>query len=385
METREEFIEEYNKCREEWAGMLVKSELPLFSKAINEEVERRSLMRKFFTVEQIESGSSANYPLPEDLETPVWILPGMGYVAQDYLELMADEVSIPVFTVQVAKEWLLKYDQEKRVDIVIQGIKSAAKVLSEYEEEAAWRTIFPAITSGFDGAGVLLPRPAPIYQMPSADPAAGYFSKELVNRLIVGAARTGHKLTEILLSPEDLADIREWTDMDVDPHTRAMIFQAKGNLGELWGIKLTELDQLGIRGRYNINDKTSQYGPFSGSSTKNAFNGYHITHGNVMDENGNLVIAGETQIIGLCEGYQEQLRMPFIPYEAHYDWTLLRKQRTGFFGWQKFGMGCLDARYLLMGVIDRYVPSFNEDRSSRSVRSIENSFVSAMVDLLYRR
>lgn len=279
----------------------------------------------------------------------------------------------------------MKYAEEGRHDIIEKAITTASKVLAEYEDEALWRTIFPPVTSAFDGAGVLPPRPAQIYEMPAADPTAGYFSKELINRMIVGAKRAGRNLVELLVSPEDLADIREWTELDVDPETRQRIFEAKSPLKEIWSIKLTEVEHLGVRGLYNINDRSSKFGPLSGNASNNAFNDYHITHGNVRDENGNLIIAGETQIIGLCEGYKEQLRMPLIPYEAHYDWSLLRKQRTGFFGWQKFGAGCLDGRYLLMGVIDRYVPGTEINEPIRSVRSIGNDFVSSMVNLLYRR
>lgn len=104
METRKEFIEEFDKCRAEWEGMMIKTELPNLSKAINDEVERRSFMRRFFTVDLLEKGNSANYDLPEDLDAPVWILPGMGYIAQDYMEMLADEASVPIFTVQVARD-----------------------------------------------------------------------------------------------------------------------------------------------------------------------------------------------------------------------------------------------------------------------------------------
>ena len=40
-------------------------------------------------------------------------------------------------------------------------------------------------------------------------------------------------------------------------------------------------------------------------------------------------------------------------YEAHDDPTLLRVQKAGFFGWQEWGMACLDSRMIGMGVIDR--------------------------------
>jgi hypothetical protein len=326
------------------------------TKPILQKLEEQSYMRQLFTVERLGPGQQPTYPLPDEFESPVWILPGMGYVAQDYIELLAEEVSIRTFTVQAAKDWLLKYAREGRVDVAVRAQQAVAKALADYEEEAGWRTIIPAATSTFDGAGVLAPRPAPIYEMPAGDPAAGYFSKELINRMIVGMKRLGRKINEIWLSPEDLADIREWTDVDVDPATRNRIFQAAG-LGDIWGIQLREIEALGVRGQFNINDKDSEFGPFKGNQAQNKYNDYAITHGNLVDSNGNLTVAGETQIYGFDRS-DISLVMPIKQeYVAHEDMTLLRKQKAGFFGWQEFGMACLDARFICVGIIDRYTPS----------------------------
>jgi hypothetical protein len=192
--------------------------------------------------------------------------------------------------------------------------------------------------------------------MPSGDPAAGYLSKELINRMMVGMARLGRTLQELWVSPEDLADIREWTDTDIDPITRREIFQAAG-MGKIWNVTLREVRHLGVKGKYNIHDKTSVYGPFKGNTASNAFNNYTITagHGNILDANMNLTTAGETQIYGFDRGFTDSLVMPVRKdYEPIDDPTLLRQQQQGYFGWEEVGFGCLDARSICMGVIDRY-------------------------------
>ena len=326
------------------------------TKPILQKLEQQSYMRQLFTVERLGPGQQPTYPLPDEFESPVWILPGMGYIAQDYIELISEEVMLRTFTVQAAKDWLLKYAREGRVDVAVRAQQAVADALADYEEEAGWRTIMPAATSSFDGAGVLSPRPAPIYEMPAGDPASGYFSKELINRMIVGMKRLGRKLGELWVSPEDLADIREWTDIDVDPATRNRIFQAAG-LGDLWGIQLREVEAIGVRGQFNINDQDSEWGPFKGAVGTNKFNDYQITHGNLVDINGNLTVAGETQIFGF-DRTDISLVMPIKQeFVAHEDMTLLRKQKEGFFGWEEFGMACLDARFIAVGIIDRYTPS----------------------------
>jgi hypothetical protein len=190
--------------------------------------------------------------------------------------------------------------------------------------------------------------------MPASDPASGYLSKELINRMLVGARRHNKTITHLLVSPEDLADIREWTDADVDPATRGEIFQAAG-LGKIWNIQLVEVNDLGLRGRYNINDNSCKYGLVKGD-TSNKYNDYPITHGNIVSDGFYLEMPGETQIYGLCSGIKDSFEMRVVPYTAYLDITLLRRQKSGFFGWQEMGVMYLDAHNMLMGVIDRYSP-----------------------------
>jgi hypothetical protein len=318
-------------------------------------VEEQSYMRQLFTTIRLAPGQQPTFPIADDFDSPIWILPSLGYVAQDTMELGAEEVTIPIFTIQAAKNWMLKYAEEGRVDIVTKSQQAVANAITSYEEEAGWRTIIPAATSAFDGAGILPPRPAPIYEMEAGDASAGYFSKEIINRMIVGMQRMGRNLQTLWISPEDMADIREYTDTDVDPLTRRDIFQAAG-LGSIWGVNFRVVNALGVRGKFNINDKTSEYGPFRGDAN-NHFNDYAITHGNITDENGTLTTAGETQIYGFDNSDISLIMMIREEYQAHDDPTLHRRQQQGFYGWAKFGMACLDARFIQIGIIDRYTPS----------------------------
>jgi hypothetical protein len=49
-------------------------------------------MRTLFTVERLGPGAQAVYPIAEDFEIPVWVLPGLGYVAQNFIEGIGEEV-----------------------------------------------------------------------------------------------------------------------------------------------------------------------------------------------------------------------------------------------------------------------------------------------------
>jgi hypothetical protein len=181
---------------------------------------------------------------------------------------------------------------------------------------------------------------------------AGYLSKELINKMIVGFKRTGRTLTDLYVSPEDAADIREWTDTDIDPVTRREIFQAAG-MGMIWKVSLHEVQHLGATGMYNVNGSTSEYGKFLADGA-NLFNNYTLDNPNVTAANGTISDLGETQILGFDLTVNDSLVMPIRKdYEAHDDPTLLRVQKQGFFGWAELGFACLDSRMLGLGVIDR--------------------------------
>ena len=315
-------------------------------------VERDSLMRQLFAVERLGPGAQASYPIAEDFEIPVWVLPGLGYVAQNFIEGIGEEVYVPTFTIDASGDWKLTYARDSRIDIASRASEKAGKAIADYEEECGWRVILPAATSVFNGKGLLGSRPAPIYEINPASTGAGYLSKELINKMIVGFKRIGRTLTDLYVAPEDAADIREWTDTDIDPITRREIFQAAG-MGSLWGVAMHEIQHLGATGLYNINDSGSGYGKFLASGA-NVYNSYTLDNPNVTAADGTVSTLGETQILGFDLSVNDSLVMPIRKeYEAHDDPTLLRVQKAGFFGWEEIGFACLDPRMLGMGIIDR--------------------------------
>ena len=282
----------------------------------------------------------------------MWVLPGLGYVAQNFIEGIGEEVYIPTFSISTAADWKITYARDSRIDIAAKAAARAAKDLANYEEECGWRVIIPAATSSFTGKGLLGSRPAPIYEIQSTSTGAGYFSKELMNKMITGFKRIGRTLTDLYISPEDAADIREWTDTDIDPITRREIFQASG-MGSVWGVTLHEIQHLGATGLYNINGNASAYGKFIADGGE-AYNAYTLENPNVTAADGTVATLGETQILGFDLSVNDSLVMPIRKeYEAFDDPTLLRVQKQGFFGWADMGFGCLDSRMLGIGVVDR--------------------------------
>jgi len=299
---------------------------------ILQKVEELSMVRQLFAVERLDSGAQASYPVADEYEVPVWVLPGLGYMAQNFIEGVGDEIFVPTFAINASADWKVTFARDGRVDIAERAAKSAAKAIVDYEEECGWKVIMPAVTTAFTGMGLLGPRPAPIAELSAADPAAGYLSKELINKMMVGMVRTGRTLTDLFVSPEDSADIREWTDTDIDPVTRREIFQAAG-MGKIWNVTIHETKHLGALGKFTIHGNDSEYGVFKANASSE-YNDYTLDNPNELDSDGNLTTLGETQILGFDLSVNDSLVMPIRKeYEAIDDPTLLRRQKAGFFGW----------------------------------------------------
>lgn len=318
---------------------------------ILQEVRLRSAARQLFTEVHLAPGAQAVYPVADDFDIPVWVLPGLGHVANNFIEGTGEEVYVPTFTIDASANWKITYARDGRVDIAERAARNMARAFAEYEEESAWRVLVPAGTTDFSGQGLLRPRSAPIYQVPAGEPGAGYLSKELINKMIVGFERTDRTLTDIWVSPEDAADIREWTDTDVDPITRREIFQAAG-MGRIWNITIHVLKHLGAAGKFNINDSTSSYGVFK--DTAGSFSDYTVTNGNVVDANGQVTTPGETQIWGFDSTLNDSLVMPIRQeLQVFEDPALHRRQMQGIYAWEEIGFACLDSRGIGVGIIDR--------------------------------
>lgn len=315
-------------------------------------VRDASLARQLFAVEPLEPGAQASYPIADDLEAPIFVLPNLGYVPQNYVEAPGEEVYVPTFSVGTSMDWSLKYARDGRIDIAQRAMRTAARAMVDYEEEAAWRLLAPAATSAFPGKGLLSARPAPIVEIDSSSSAAGFLSKELINQMMVKMERNRRTLTDLYVSPEDMADIREWNDSQVDEQTRREIYISNG-AGGVFGVKLHKVHQLGATGKYNINSASSGFGIFRVGGGGN-FNDYNPTNENTVDASGAVTTLGETQIYGFDLTSNDSLVMP-IKQELQFfdDPALHREQKQGFYGWEEIGLAVLDTRMLVMGVIDR--------------------------------
>lgn len=123
--------------------------------------------------------------------------------------MVGEEIFVPTFELDTAADWKVSYARDSRLDVPERAARAAARAIVEKEEECGWRVIVPASTTNFAGQGMLLPRNAPIYEVTSGT-GSKFLSKELINLMLVGFKRTKRNLTDLYISPEDAADIREF-------------------------------------------------------------------------------------------------------------------------------------------------------------------------------
>jgi hypothetical protein len=344
--------EELKRFSDESRAELQRNTMTEVSKDINKLIAEKSYVRNFCDTTPPE-GSGCCYKTGV-MRTPAWILPSLGYIAQDIFETGAEEIYVPLFIIQAVKDWPSKYDEEGRYDVWSKAFEATAHALAEYEEEAFFRVLIPACTTHFNEEGID-PKWAPIAQ---PNPPAKYCSVELIHRMAQVMQTNGQTLGTVMVSPEDVADIREYTDSSLETARQSYFFTPCGKLnfeldGQAYSVKIIQSNALGIRGRYNINDKYSEFGLFKGN-TENKFNDYEIINGNVLDCNGSLLKKGETQIYGFSNKVKDYMKMPIKElYEAYWDPSLSRRNRTGFFGWEKLGAACLINKCFTLGIIDR--------------------------------
>jgi len=91
---------------------------------ILQEIRDASIMRQLFAVERLAPGAQAVYPVADDFDIPVFVLPGLGYIAQNFVEGVGEEVYVPTFPIAVSADWKVTYARDSRIDIPERSARS---------------------------------------------------------------------------------------------------------------------------------------------------------------------------------------------------------------------------------------------------------------------
>jgi len=271
----------------------------------------------------LRDNSTAEFPL--DFLRPgtegdyvAYTIPNHGYIPQRMIE--GDYVNVPIYDIGNAIDWLLKYAQNARWDVVSAALRVYRQSFVKKMNDDGWHVILGA---AYDRGIVVA----------DSDANSGQFTKRLVSlgKLVMRRNGGGNstssnrgRMTDLAVSPEGMEDIRNWNVDQVDEITRRQIFLSEDDnaLNRIFGVNLRDLDELG---------EGQEYQEF------------------FENELGATLPAGDVEVaIGLDLSNRDAFVMPVRELPSVYpDEALHRQRRAGVYGWASLGFAVLDGRRVL--------------------------------------
>jgi hypothetical protein len=282
------------------------------TKPLLKKVENYSITRKLSkVVRPAKPGDMIKFQPVQD--KPVWLLPGLGYMAQEYsCGSLSDKFTVPLFDIAVSREWKLTSD----IEVIENGMDNVAKAIAWYEHEALMRTLVAVAT---------------------CNPVINCLDKKF------------SKLEEYLIKSMKIAFEK------CDKELGYILAPNNTPLGEVDDVAIIFMEGLGHEGLWNINGESSETGCFKASS--GSFNNYTLTYPNLNNysEDAKPSVKGEYQIYGLSKDITEHLLLAITrDFECFDDPTLIRKHMFGFFGWQKMGIALRDSDCVVMATVNAF-------------------------------
>ncbi len=280
---------------------------------------------EIFTPKDFTDGSQPEFELDPvapgmQKDFVAYTIPNQGYIPQRHIE--GDNLIIPTYRVGNSQDWLLRYAERSRLDVVQKANRLIRAGFTKKLNDDAWHAILAA---GLDRGVVVY----------DSDAGSGQFTKRLVSLMQTvmsrgsggnGATPNRRKLTDIYLSPEAIEDMRNWGVDIVDEVTRRDIFNSNSDtIMRIFGVNLHRLDELG-----------------EGQEYQNFY----------LQGLGGLIQANDLElVVGLdLSNRAENFIMPVEKeLELFPDPVLHREQRAGIYGWWGYGLGILDNRDIVLG------------------------------------
>jgi hypothetical protein len=226
-----------------------------------------------------------------------------------------DELHVPTYKISNSIAWNLDYARDARWDVITRAIEVFTNGFTRKMNVDGWHTVLAA---------------AAATQSRDTAAASGTFTKLLVTEMQTAMKRAEGgrtaRMTDLFLSPEAIADIRNLDGDVVDEGTLRALLGNDGNdpTISLYGVKMHELLELGAS-----QDYTTYY-----SSTL-----------------GQTIGGSDTEIcIGLDLANRDSFVMPVREdMQMFDDASLHRSGEAGVYGWMQLGFAVLDARRVTLG------------------------------------
>lgn len=251
------------------------------------------------------------YPVNKDGFYKAFVIPQEGKIPTQPVE--GDEIIVPVYKIGNSIDWSIDFSRDARWDIINRAMEVYNNGFIQKINDDGWHCLLKAADVNTN--------------ISDSSATSGVLTKRLITGMQVGIKRLtggrGSKLTDIWVSPEGLADIRNFDNTALDDVTLRNLLIG-GDVPALFGVKLHEIEEFGYG---------QEYQEYVTSTLSHA-----LTTG---DEE-------------LCVGFDLKTRDSFMmPIRANLetfdDPALHRKGRQGVYGWMRLGFGALDSRRVLFG------------------------------------
>lgn len=249
-----------------------------------------------------------------------YTIPRHGRIPESHVE--GDYVMVPVYDIGNSIDWLLKYSEQARWDVVERAMRVFEAGFVKKTNDDGWHTLLYA---GLD-------RNIIVYD---SDAGSGQFTKRVISLMKTVMARQGggntatpnkSKLTDLYVSPESIEDMRNWGVDIVDEFTRREIFvSAEGSFTRIFNVNLHDIFELGEGQEYQL-----FYQNALGGSLQT--NDVELMLGLDLSKNDSFI----------SPSYRREVQV----FE---DANLHRQQRHGIYGWKNQGFGVLDNRRIILG------------------------------------
>ena len=277
---------------------------------------------------ELEAGVDAKFPLdffaPADSETDTrkaFVVPKEGMIPDRVIE--GDELHVITYKIANAISWSLDYARDARWDVVARAIEVYTNGFIRKLNDDGWHTVMSCAASNsavVDSGGT-----------------SGVYSKRLTTNLQTAIKRLAggrnSKVTDIYMSPEAIADIRNFDTgsaggqiVDFDTLKALLGHDGFSPYPTLFGTRIHELQELG---------------------TGQEYQNY------LVNTLGVSVPAGKEEfVIALDLDHRDSFVMPVRQDMQMFDDPVLHRQmKAGVYGWMELGMACLDSRRALLGAL----------------------------------
>lgn len=191
-------------------------------------IPEQSTVRSIYRVEELGVDAQPAYPISFDqTQVAAWMPKWGGNVVRVF---EGDEIYVPTFGIEGAYRYSMDIAEQGRLDIARMADEQLRSQITAKEEAAGWSTI-KGVFSGVNSNQT-------VYCSGTTENFHA-FSKKAVNSMTVQMDIQRRQLTDIYASPRSIADIREWSNNQIDFTTQREIF-VNGGLpgGRIWDVQL---------------------------------------------------------------------------------------------------------------------------------------------------